>query len=332
MDIIPVNELMKGDTLGRGLYAPDGRLMLRQGTALNDPLIEGIKRWGYRYIFINMADHRAAVPGSEIKRNLLDMTTDVLTQIVKSLQNDNAFPQRALNEWSDLFATMLEDRKDILVASDDLAPRVDELIDHSVNVAFLSMLTARALGYRNRQLEEVAVGALLHDIGLFQPHNDSLKLNHPLIGYDLLSKQRDIPQGALTIVAQHHEQLNGQGFPKGIGGEQLTEGAQICGLASLFDTYMNDPEIKRMPAEGFDMVLSMVDKAYSGRVAVAFLSAFQPYPVGAQVGLTAGLRGVIVALNPAHPGRPVVQLANSEARIDLMKHTSFRIEKVIDTR
>jgi hypothetical protein len=61
--IIPVNELVEGDLLGRGLYAPDGRLMLKEGITLNSNLIDGIKKLGHRYISVESS---IAVPTASI--------------------------------------------------------------------------------------------------------------------------------------------------------------------------------------------------------------------------------------------------------------------------
>ena len=86
MLIIPVNELVEGDSLGRCLYAADGRLMLKQGVTLNGKLIEGIKRLGHRYISVEMTEKRTSISGADIKRNLMTMTKDILQQIFHSMR------------------------------------------------------------------------------------------------------------------------------------------------------------------------------------------------------------------------------------------------------
>ncbi|MEK8129627.1 HD domain-containing phosphohydrolase [Paenibacillus filicis] len=92
----------------------------------------------------------------------------------------------------------------------------------------------------------MAIGSLLHDMGLAYSAADSLLIQHPVTGYELLQAVPGISEGALNIVLQHHEQLDGRGFPQGITGKELSEGAQICGICSD----------------------------------CAFLKAFVPYPLG----------------------------------------------------
>lgn len=328
MLIIPVNELVEGDLLGRGLYATDGRLMLKQGVTLNDKLIEGIKRLGHRYISVEMTDHRTSLSGIDIKDNLMNLTKDVLQQVFMSIRNMKSFPNRPLLEWSDHVTTTLIEEADLTISCQDLIPRGDQLITQSLNVCFLSLLTAKALGYNKKRLEEIAIGCLLHDIGLVLPHDETLLLHHPIIGYDILRKHKVIPDGALQIVLQHHEQIDGHGFPSGLKGDKLSEGSQICGIASDFNYFINDPTHNRLPSEGIDLVMSKIDSSYSFGVVKAFMSAFQPYPVGTKVVLSGGLKGTVHALNKANSCRPIVQLAGSDTQIDLMKHMTFRIEEV----
>ncbi len=331
MLIIPVNELEEGDLLSRGLYAADGRLMLKQGVSLNGNLIDGIKRLGHRYVSVAMTERRTAISGSDIKSSLMNMTKDVLNQIFQSMRTMSSFPQRALMEWTEHISTTIIEEKDMTISCHEFALSGHELINHSQNVCFLSLLTAKALGYNKKQIEDIAIGSLLHDIGLVLPHDDTLLLHHPVIGYDLLRKQPGIPETALRIVLQHHEQMDGRGFPHGIKGTPLLESSQICGLASDFDYFMNDPTQDRLPSEGIDFVMSKIDSSYSYGVVRAFMHAFQPYPIGSKVVLSGGLTGTVCAVNKSNSCRPVVQLEQSETRVDLMKHMTFKIERVIPT-
>lgn len=330
MLIVPVEQLMDGDLLGRGIYSPDGRLMLKEGVALNERLIEGIKRLGQRYIFVEMTEHRASANGRTNKLgHLMNLTEEMLKQIFQAIRQLNTIPVRPLLEWADHVTEVIANDAELAFSSKDLSTDPSELISHSLNVCFLTLMTAKALGYNKTQLEELAIGSLLHDVGLVLPHDSSLIMHHPIIGYDMLKKIRGIPEGALKIVLQHHEQIDGRGFPYGIRDSHYCEAAQICGIASDFDYFMNDRASGRLPSEGIDMVMSKIDTSCSYAVARAFIKAFQPYPVGTQVVLTGGLTGKVTAINKANSCRPIVVLDRYNKQIDLMSHTTFQIEKVL---
>jgi hypothetical protein len=206
MRIVSVNELVEGDQLGRGLYTSEGRLLLKQGITLNHRLIEGIKRLGHSYIFVEMTAQQSSMAEYDTKKSLFYLTESILQQLFKSILTTSPFPIKPLLDWADHVTAIVADEPDLTISCQDLAPGGMELITHSLNVCFLSLLTAKALGYKNAQLIDVAIGSLLHDIGHVIPYDNTLLINHPIIGYDLLKKQRGIPDGALKIVLQHHEE------------------------------------------------------------------------------------------------------------------------------
>ncbi|WP_212961429.1 HD-GYP domain-containing protein [Cohnella xylanilytica] len=335
MRLVPVDELEEGDLLGRGLYDEGGRLMLRQGVPLTSRLIEGIKKRGHQYLFVQLNEKRAAASGFDLISNLRLLTKDLLGRVFRSVRQNGSLPLEPLMDWADHVSYSIAEEKEITIRLSDLErdPGRDEdhseLIAHSLNVCFLSMLTAKALGYKEKQIHEVALGSLLHDIGLVLPHDGTFFFQHPLIGHDLLRKLPDFPSESLKMVVQHHEQVDGTGFPYALRGPQVSEAAQIVGLCSEFDYFMNGGLKFRLPGEGIDFVMSKTDTAFGYGVVRAFLKAFQPYPVGTKVRLTGGLLGTVVELNRGHSCRPVVQLQPSGTSFDLMKHTTFMIEEVI---
>lgn len=330
MLMIPVERLAEGDKLARGIHAADGRLMLKEGVLLNDKLIDGIKRLGQKFVFVEPNERRAPANGRTDKlSHLMSVTRDMLEHVFQAVRSMQNIPVRSLLEWADHVADAVIGDSDIAFTSKDLSADPSELVAHSLNVCFLSIMTAKALGYKKARLEEVAIGSLLHDIGLVLPHDGSLLMHHPVVGYDMLRKVRGIPAGALQIVLQHHEQIDGRGFPYGIADAQLSEAAQICGIASDFDYFMNDRSGRRLPSEGIDMAMSKIDTSCSYAVARAFIKSFEPYPPGTFVVLTGGLTGQVRAVNKANACRPLVVLDRCNTQVDLMSHTTFRIEKVL---
>jgi len=130
--------------------------------------------------------------------------------------------------------------------------------DHSVNVANLSVYLGMALGHGHQfVLENLYMGAIFHDYGKLKIdpkvlENQGNRLysqavqDHPVAGVKMLRKTQGIPTQVLTIIQQHHEQFNGHGFPKGIGGDDIYELAQIVSIANIFDNTLS--ENKQLPS------------------------------------------------------------------------------------
>jgi len=281
MLVVPIHKLVEGDTLSRGLFSSDGRLMLKRGVPLNSRLIDGIKRLDCRYLFVESTEYRKRLGSTDPTRYLPDLTHYVLQQVIQSILNSSAFPIRLLTEWADYAAFAVSGQNAPGIR--DLAARGAELETRSLTVCFISLLTAKALGKSKNVLEKIAMGSLLHDIGLHLPHDDSPR-QHPIVGYNILSKQKGIPEEALNIVLQHHEQVDGCGYPNGVRGGQLSENAQICGLAGIFADFLTGGKTSRQASEGFGEIVSNINTAYSRAVIDGLLAAFRHEPAGIPVG------------------------------------------------
>lgn len=120
---------------------------------------------------------------------------------------------------------------------------------HVTNVSTYTLALARALGMSGREeLVELVSGALLHDIGKrhlppgllnkpgkLAPKEMDLMRQHPQKGFEELCMREDLRWSQLMMVYQHHERLDGKGYPVGIGGDEIHPWAKICAVADVFD-------------------------------------------------------------------------------------------------
>lgn len=180
-------------------------------------------------------------------------------------QRDPAIAAALMNNLNDITGTIIETSLDKVEVGRNGAPtklfqKLFELSEkgtdfqkHPINVTSLAVLISFGIGYgREKLLADVAMAALLHDVGLTQlppkvaAHSHRpLELNiyerkllydHPKLSVDLLI-QKEIPISALarTLILQHHEEFNGSGYPKGLRGYVINELAQIIHVADEVD-------------------------------------------------------------------------------------------------
>jgi len=131
---------------------------------------------------------------------------------------------------------------------------VYRIYSHSVNVVTYSVALAEHAGHRDpATLRELAMGALLHDIGkckidpaiLDKPSGLSeneweIMRQHPQIGYDMLATTDSVGEIALDIVLHHHENMRGDGYPDGLEPERLSPLVRIVTIADCFDALTTD--------------------------------------------------------------------------------------------
>ncbi|MBF0360778.1 MAG: HD domain-containing protein [Oligoflexia bacterium] len=126
------------------------------------------------------------------------------------------------------------------------------IIEHSINVAILSVYLAHHLGYKQLKiLESAFLGGLFHDIGkttldvqYYEEHNlDVLKQKlkeHPIIGRQALQSNASIGEEVLRIIEEHHEHNDGSGYPYEKRGAQLYDLTKLVSIADAFDNYVKN--------------------------------------------------------------------------------------------
>lgn len=365
MSCVSIHELMEGDRLAENVYRNDGRLALAKGMILTSRLIEGLHKLCVDKVEIdNRRRNEAAahstrdegltaasgfagskeitgskdVSGSRetpesaeyssiqtLRAKALDVMKTVFGEVSVRGSLNSAAVNRLANEITRRFGSDLESS----VQMKELREPDSYLLSHSINVCLLAVLTAHKLNYSEEHLRTVAIGALLHDIGYVSPDAANPALDHPRAGFDLLRRSADIPLLSAHIALQHHEQVNGAGFPLGIRGDAFRQSAQIVAVANDFDHFVNEIDKNRLPHEGIEYVMSKVDSSYDIEVVRAFIKCITPYPVGTVVKLSNGMTGRVCAVNESYPTRPVVVTRDRSVRLDLMKMNSVLINEVV---
>lgn len=118
---------------------------------------------------------------------------------------------------------------------------------HPLNTAIYSVFLANKLEYNEVQIMEIALSALLHDIGkinLTGEITDPTKMNkneeiaykkHPLLGHKLIKTELKLSENIARVALQHHEKMDGSGWPYGISSTMISEYAQIIAICNHFD-------------------------------------------------------------------------------------------------
>jgi HD-GYP domain-containing protein (c-di-GMP phosphodiesterase class II) len=125
---------------------------------------------------------------------------------------------------------------------------------HVVGVSSYCVILGERLGFDEQaQLEEIAVGGMLHDVGKrhvpakiikkpgrLTPKEYAVVKEHPKTGYCDLHDRKDVTFSQLMMVYQHHERMDGKGYPVGILGEEIHPWARLCAVVDVFDGITGD--------------------------------------------------------------------------------------------
>ncbi len=199
-------------------------------------------------------------------------------------------------------------------------PGGDRMAAHSLNVAVVSLLLGRALGLSADDLVGLGVGALLHDVGKLElpervRHLDDgagaamVTAYREHVARGLQAGQRmGLPPVALAVIAQHHEQADGLGFPLKLAGDRIHMAARIAAVVNRYDGLCNPPlrGVALTPHEAVAMLFAAGRNRFDPTVLNAFIRMMGVYPVGSVVQLTDERYALVLGVNASRPLKPRV--------------------------
>jgi putative nucleotidyltransferase with HDIG domain len=214
--------------------------------------------------------------------------------------------------------------------------------------AFLGL----SLGYNESQLKDIGLGAILHDIGKtkidYKIINKAGALTeeelmiirkHPIYGAELLKKSYTISENVIDIVEQHHERVDGRGYPNGLKGTEINKFASLVSVCDVYDAVTNDRSYRKKlkPNESYELILSGSGSAFEDEVVKKFKETFSVYPLGCCLRLSNGIEGYVIKQNKNFPDRPIIRvLYDSETKkpitfyeIDLLQHSTLTVEAIV---
>ncbi len=288
----------------------------------------------------------------QTERAFEDATRQAKAALRNISSGDRAGLRSATELTSSLSKALSNDRTvmallEVMTAAED----EDPLFLHAMNVCVLSLLIGKELALSEEELEWLGIGALAHDIGFFSiprqlnlttagfargEADTKLHIHH---GLAAVNRTPDFPPASLKIVSQHHERLNGNGYPKRLSGDEITPLAKIVMIVDEYDDLCNNPErsVNYTPYEAISLMYQNAKVQKNGEfdtdIIVMLIQSLGVYPPGTIVELNDGSVGVVISINPTMRTKPQVMLYMSgtphdEAVIaDLALDEDLTIEK-----
>jgi len=352
MALVKVTELNKGDFLASAVYK-DGLIpMLYEGTRLTEDDIEMLKSEGIEDVDI-FVKSSARYTKKEKEIITVEIHNDcrekvkklVNTHICTNNANLVELTKTAENIVDDIFKT-----DEVATRIFDIKQKAGDLYDHAVTVSTLSILTALKLNLSHEEVSDIGVGSLLHDIGLKYLSVDFIDRGyddysaeelfeikkHTLYGFASVEDEKWMATGSKRIVLQHHERIDGSGYP--FRQRQLSMAVKIVAVCDAFHDRISGIGMKAMKVdEALLDVEKYRDIYYDGKVVDVFESFIAMYPVGTIVLTNRGEEAVVVEQSEYFTDRPVIKLLTNakgekytrDRYVNLSENNSVFIEKTL---
>lgn len=358
MRLLSINSLKPKMVIGSTIWNESGLPLIQKNVELSDRMINRLKQLGIQYVYIDDAISKGieiedTVP-FPVRKKAVKQITDSFHEL-KGLSSHSAAlvidkkTKQIGNLVDDLLGCILNSDEVLMVLTDTLI--YDEYIyQHSFQVTLYSLAIAKELGYSYDKLKVIGIGALLHDVGkmmvpsevLFKPDRltdqefETIK-QHASNGFEILRNLHTVSLLVAHCAFQHHERIDGSGYPRGLTEDEIHPFAKIIAVADVFDAVTSNRVYrgKMLPCEGIDIIKSGRGTIFDQDVVDAFLKSVVHYPNGTVLLLSDGRRGVVAKQNVRHAALPCVrifeengQLLDSTYTIDLSEHIDVLIEKV----
>lgn len=230
-------------------------------------------------------------------------------------------------------------------------PKVDEYYIRSLNVSLISMIIGRSMKFSENRVKKLGLGAMLYDIGLVKVPDHILDKvgtftaneyaeikKHTVYGYKIMKGSFRFEEDLAMISLMHHEYFNGKGYPRGLSGNQINLYSKIVSVAHAVEKMMKPMRISATKSKSnnksaFSMLVEKSDSMkkkdvylydavkeimngsntkYDPTISKIFVSMFTIYPIGSIVLLNDKRKGLVFAVNPNLPIRPVIKIVSNE--------------------
>jgi HD-GYP domain-containing protein (c-di-GMP phosphodiesterase class II) len=359
MRLLPTKQCQAGMRLGKGIYNEEGIILLGINVALTDNLISRLLQLGIDYLYIQDPNTDDVVINSPLSdKTRFKAITEIRTNF-RSLM-DQASSKRAVknptlsksfNNVLQMIIDDLSEHKEALIMLTDINVMDNYLYNHSLNVAIIVLSLGITHGYSRNDLIALGLGAILHDVGKTKISTELLTQKraltaeeykevqkHTTLGFQILKDEPNIPLLSAHCAFQHHERIDGSGYPRGIKNDEIHDFAKWIAIADSYDAMTNHRPYRTamLPHEAMEILFGLTGTHYDRKKVAMFRDNVAIYPLGLTVRLNTGEKGVVTQINPNSPQRPTIRvfeeadgrLAQPIYEIDLSQKHTLLIESV----
>jgi putative nucleotidyltransferase with HDIG domain len=277
-------------------------------------------------------------------------STALLRNLSRNLLTDPTGTLREIGACVEQMAQAFLEHLEVTLHLISTERRDEDIYSHHLNIAVLGMMLARELDFSLEQTHILGLGALMHDIGLINVPGHLLKkrtddytrqerelyamhCEHGLV----FGKKLGLPEDVLSIIFQHHEMVDGSGYPQGLKGDQMTLSARIVSLVNYYEKLCNppDPTQAMTPHGALSLMFGQKRAKFDAPLLERLIRCLGVYPPGTIVTLSNDATALVMSVNPARPLSPWVMVYNPRIPkeeailLDLEQETGVNIVEAV---
>lgn len=346
---VRIEDLLVGDRLLANVFNPSGLHVLSGDTVLTAEDIEKLHNHQIEYVDIAFREqYEAPFFDNPHIEQLVRETGPKFESAVKGVHDffeqvreEGQLEQSSVDQLFDPLIGSIQTEPDFVGVLLLLNNQDEYTYQHSVQVGMISYTIARWLGKDEKEAGKIGKAGYLHDIGKCKIDPDILNKpgsltkeefewmkGHTTYGYSILSRSFPKTPEYGLVALQHHERLDGSGYPRGLTDEDIHEYARIVAVADIYSAmissraYQKKRDMLYVLRELHRLSFWELDPV----IVHTFISNMMPNFIGKRVIMNDGQTGTIIMNNPHDPFRPLVKIAGQF--VDLSKDNEQSIETI----
>jgi len=292
---LPLDEIEEGMILARSVITEDGGTLLPKGLKLTKDHLQELKALNFTHLFVGVGpeDFEAEGISEQTYSQALSYVREVFLNAAKKQNLD-------YKGVLDVVDFMVDEvlNEDVLFNIFEIRNHDNYTYLHSVKVGIIAIIMGKNLGLEKDQIKELAVGALLHDIGKMFIENSILEKRgrltyqeyekmrfHPRYGFEILCGAPGLSRQSTHVAYQHHEREDGSGYPRGLISEEIHLYAKIVMAADSYDAMTSGRSYRRTlwSHEALAQLAAEAPEKYDPKMINLLAKSVALYPVGSVV-------------------------------------------------
>ena len=318
--------LESGMKIDQSIIDGTGRVLIARGAFLDDYLIQALRKLGISGVYIRegqeevdknliMGEDEPVAPATLEKIEKLKVADRTKVQLSESVRarvaegvsflysnTESSDFDRATKSIADDLMKAINDNDALAVDISVLKVSDEYTFKHSVDVATMAMIIAKKKQMSKQEVYDIGIAGLLHDIGKSKIPNELLNKpgrltddefaimkQHTVHGYNILKDNVSLSEQIKLGVLQHHEKINGKGYPFGLETSKISTFGKIISVVDIYDALVTERPYKPgfSPRDAVEMIMAMTAELDMDALK-GFLSSVILYPVGSTVELSNG--------------------------------------------
>lgn len=349
MKLCKLTDITGSVKLARPILKEDYTELLSAGTILRPEYISKLIQLGIKEVYIEENAHEKEEI-QILKENVEDKFKEKVRSVIERHVYNNSSELAELNKTADSIISNILENDEIVEQIFDIRERSADIYEHSISVCSMSIIVAAKLKLSKRDMHNLGVACLFHDIGLryldfsyvnkmveeMSTREQSEYRKHPAYAYSALERENWLNGDSKLMILQHHERIDGSGYPLKIKRPDIC--SQILEVVDAFDEMICGIGCRRGHVyEAIEYLKVFKGTKFSKEIVEILLDLIAVYPSGTVVLLNTGEQAQVIKQNKGYPERPILIILKDKSgkeiingkTCDLLKERTIFIEDVI---